>query len=292
MNTNIIQNPDKQINGLSFLWLEITEQCNLACKHCYGEFGPQKPQLGKVSFHDWKRIIAEGQELGCRKIQFIGGEPTLHPNFRQLVEHARQCGYDHIEVYTNGTTLDAEDLLFLKENHVSIATSFYSDSDVTHDSITGRTGSYNKTVSFIDSTVKSGLPIRVGIVSMEDNSQRIEAAKSLLAKLGVQNVKVDKRRGIGRGTSQESSHDKDEELCGQCWKGNLCISASGDVFPCVFSRHHRLGNAYTSLRALVESQRTQDVRLGLSRKSQNMTPVNCDPYCAPYTQCDPCGPLN
>jgi radical SAM protein with 4Fe4S-binding SPASM domain len=36
-----------------------------------------------------------------------------------------------------------------------------------------------------------------------------------------------------------------DELCGSCWAGKLCITASGDAYPCVFSRFIKVGNVLT-----------------------------------------------
>jgi uncharacterized radical SAM superfamily Fe-S cluster-containing enzyme len=39
----------------------------------------------------------------CRHIQFSGGEPTLHPEFPRILRMAREMGFDHIQVATNGS---------------------------------------------------------------------------------------------------------------------------------------------------------------------------------------------
>jgi len=52
--------PDAPVmSGLSFLWLEITEKCNLACSHCYAESGPLGDLYGKMSYANWCRVIDE-----------------------------------------------------------------------------------------------------------------------------------------------------------------------------------------------------------------------------------------
>ncbi len=39
----------------------------------------------------------------CRHIQFSGGEPTLHPEFPGILRTARDLGFTHIQVATNGS---------------------------------------------------------------------------------------------------------------------------------------------------------------------------------------------
>jgi MoaA/NifB/PqqE/SkfB family radical SAM enzyme len=49
--------------------------------------------------HDWMRVIDEAAGMRCRSMQFIGGDPTLHPALPALVRHAlRRMA---VEVYSN-----------------------------------------------------------------------------------------------------------------------------------------------------------------------------------------------
>jgi MoaA/NifB/PqqE/SkfB family radical SAM enzyme len=34
--------------GLHFLWLEITQKCNLSCVHCYADSTPHQPLFGAM----------------------------------------------------------------------------------------------------------------------------------------------------------------------------------------------------------------------------------------------------
>ena len=96
--------------GLSFLWLEITRRCNLTCAHCYVESRPDLPLTDGMAFADWCRVLDDARALGCRRVQFIGGEPTLYPHLPRLLEHAVHAGFSQCEVFTNASLL-REDLV-------------------------------------------------------------------------------------------------------------------------------------------------------------------------------------
>ena len=86
---------------LEMVWLELTTRCNLHCRHCYADAGPAAPAQGRMALDDWRAAIDEALDLGVRAVQFIGGEPTLHPHFRELLAHAARASLELIEVYTN-----------------------------------------------------------------------------------------------------------------------------------------------------------------------------------------------
>src|SRR5437763_16448627 len=88
---------------LEFLWLELTNRCNLQCVHCYAESGPRAGATDILNVSDYRRLIDEGRKLGCRQSQFIGGEPTLNADLPACIAHAREVGYSTVEVYSNLT---------------------------------------------------------------------------------------------------------------------------------------------------------------------------------------------
>src|SRR5580658_702755 len=84
------------LEGLSFLWLELTNKCNLSCAHCYAESGPRPSRKDVLTTNDYRRLLDEAAAIGCRAVQFIGGEPTLHRGLPELIAHARVLGYENV----------------------------------------------------------------------------------------------------------------------------------------------------------------------------------------------------
>lgn len=116
------------IDVTSFLELEITGFCQLKCKHCYADSGPEGDH-GTMTADDWERVIDDAHALSVDTVQFIGGEPTFHPELRRLVRYALGKGLK-VDVYTNlvHITLELWELFSLPG--VSLGTSWYSaDSD-------------------------------------------------------------------------------------------------------------------------------------------------------------------
>lgn len=146
----------------------------------------------------WLTILRESAELGCRQVQFIGGEPILHPDLARMISYASVLGYTFIEVFTNATIFNDKLFNTFVEHNVRIATSFYTYVPEVHDSITKRPGSFHRTVAQIKRVLDSGLTIRAGIIEMQENAGHVERAKHHLETLGVKEIKIDYQRGVGR----------------------------------------------------------------------------------------------
>ncbi|OJJ23804.1 hypothetical protein BKI52_05490 [marine bacterium AO1-C] len=255
---------DQQLmQGLNFLWLEITLKCNLTCVHCYADSSPHQPLRSNMTPTDWKQVILNAYEEGCRALQFIGGEATIYPELKELIQYAHDLGFDFIELFTNATTITDEWIEVFKAYKVNLAASFYSDEAATHDFITQRKGSFRKTVHCLEKLVTNHIPLRVGIIEMEANEGHVEAAAEFLQNLGVEEISADQIRGVGRG-HRSTTKSQTNELCGQCWKGKLCVTASGDAYPCVFSRGFKVGNVKEqSINAIVQGRNLQSTRASL-----------------------------
>jgi len=306
---------DQLLYGLNFLWLEITPVCPLHCKHCYTE---SLPTLHIPRAVDWMNVLRQASELGCKKVQFIGGEPMSSPDLFEYISYAHELGYDFIEVFSNLVLLTDKMLRDLVKYHVNIATSFYSWDPAVHDKITGVPGSQKKTVEGIKKVLSAGLPLRVGIIIMEDNSAQIDDTIDYLVSLGVKHgrVRADIVRPVGRGKDLTPPKSLHETLCGNCWRGLLAVSWDGSVYPCVFARELNLGNINTaSLKDIISSNALKGFReeshehwLKKYGKATECYPPPCYPspgrpcspdhdcspdyICDPSTNCDPfhCGP--
>ncbi|BCG03910.1 hypothetical protein PPGU19_084780 (plasmid) [Paraburkholderia sp. PGU19] len=280
---------------LSFLWLEITSRCNLECAHCYADAGPGEPLQGTLVLADWQVVIRDAAALGCRCLQFIGGEPTLHPDLLAMIETASAHGYAFIEVYTNATGLSERMVTAFAEHRVHVATSFYSDDPRVHDGMTGRAGSFAKTTRTIRRIAEAGLPVRAGIIEGDANRGHAQGAARQLRALGVTEYGIDEVRPVGRGAHASDQSSRFDALCGQCSKGRVCVTARGDVYPCVFSRAFPLGRIEQGLANLLRGQPLVEFRAAQRRFEEARAPTRLDDHeCRPT--CSPgdlfCTPMN
>jgi radical SAM protein with 4Fe4S-binding SPASM domain len=268
-------------SDLSFLWLEVTGECQLSCTHCYADSGPGRGH-GAMRTDDWHRVIDEATQLSVRMVQFIGGEPTLHPQFADLVRHALDNGVV-VEVFSNLSHVPAATWSLLERRGVQLATSYYSDRPDEHEAITRGRGSHARTRTNIAEAVRRSIPLRVGLIDVGDQ-QRVRQAREELADLGVTNVGVDHVRHVGRGTGSGPAVSELSQLCGACGHGKLAVSPDGEVWPCVFARSMPIGNVRrASLADILTSPATRSARTTLGTGFA----VLGDQKCEPRTKCDP-----
>jgi MoaA/NifB/PqqE/SkfB family radical SAM enzyme len=242
---------------------------------------------------DWHRVIEGAARLGVGTVQFIGGEPTLHPALPRLVGHALAHRMS-VEVFTNLVHVTPRMWDTFTRPGVSLATSWYSSDPGEHATITRRP-SHGRTAAGIAEAVRREIPLRVGVVGVVEG-QRVDQAGEVLTSLGVpaEAIGYDDLRQVGRGVRTASADVT--QLCGNCADGVLAVSPSGEVWPCVFSRWLPLGNVLNQpLADILAGETTTKVRGELVEAfaaQADTRPCNpgCNPSCGP--QCKPisCGP--
>lgn len=85
--------------------LELTTLCNLKCKFCFSKSGV--PRKNELPTSEIKRIICQLKQESVSSFFLTGGEPTLHPDFIEIVNFISELGLDCF-VLTNGTLLNSQ----------------------------------------------------------------------------------------------------------------------------------------------------------------------------------------
>lgn len=70
--------------------ISITSFCDKGCKFCYQSSTPSGTH-SDVSFV--KQVLNELKKEGCLEVVFGGGEPSKHPKFSEILEHAKLLGF-------------------------------------------------------------------------------------------------------------------------------------------------------------------------------------------------------
>jgi len=103
--------------------LLITNRCDLRCSYCFMNAGASgvvyEPSLDQI-----RELMIQARNerpLGSKAIQITGGEPTIREDLFEIVRMAKELGFSHVQVNTNGVKL-AESVEYcrrLKEEKVN-----------------------------------------------------------------------------------------------------------------------------------------------------------------------------
>jgi uncharacterized radical SAM superfamily Fe-S cluster-containing enzyme len=88
--------------------VEVTDSCNLSCPICYAGSGPEREKsrsLEEIEFMLDQIVKNEGEP---DVVQISGGEPTIHPQFFEILDLAKSKPIKHLMVNTNGLRIAAD----------------------------------------------------------------------------------------------------------------------------------------------------------------------------------------
>ena len=82
-----------------FAEVDVTDNCNLRCKHCYHFQGKEDIKTQDLQTSVWEKRFNELYKSGTRAVLLVGGEPALRPDVLMLADKTFPLVY----VITNGT---------------------------------------------------------------------------------------------------------------------------------------------------------------------------------------------
>jgi SynChlorMet cassette radical SAM/SPASM protein ScmF len=187
---------------LTSVYIYAAGSCNLACRHCWivPKFQPNGGNGPYVNFGYIEKAIREGKPLGLKSVKLTGGEPTLHPQFRELVSLIDDADLD-ITIETNGTLVDEKMAQFLhSKSHVSfISVSLDGALAETHDILRNVPGSYEQAISGIRNLIQVGFRPQIICTLHKGNVPEMEELIALANQLGCGSLKFNHIHQIGRG---------------------------------------------------------------------------------------------
>lgn len=136
--------------------LEMTNACNLRCVYCYSDAGEvNTEELTHAQIVD---ATVQAHDLGARKIVLLGGgEPCVYPRLDDLIAGIRRLGCS-VELFTNGTLIDADLAGFLYANGVSVVVKRNSASAKVQNALAGTPGTFERIQRGIGFLQAAGYP--------------------------------------------------------------------------------------------------------------------------------------
>ncbi len=113
--------------------LFVTNRCNLRCSYCFANSGAEgyvyEPDLDMIE--KMMKQAREEKPVPSKAIQITGGEPTLRDDLFEIIEIAKELGFTHIQVNTNGIKLAESSEYCQKLKDAGVSTIYLSFDGVT-----------------------------------------------------------------------------------------------------------------------------------------------------------------
>lgn len=248
---------------------ELTYACNLSCVHCLSSSGRRDPR--ELSTAQCRALIDEFERMQVFYVNIGGGEPTVRPDFWELVDYAvsRRVG---VKFSTNGIRITpAVAQRLAGSDYVDVQISLDGATEQVNDAVRGP-GSYRTALRAMRTLAAAGIRgFKLSVVVTRQNAGQLDEFAALADEHGAQ-LRLTRLRPAGRGADvwaelhptsaqQRAVYDwllaRGEKVLtgdsffhlsgfGQALPGlNLCgagrvvclIDPVGDVYACPFAIH-------------------------------------------------------
>jgi hypothetical protein len=111
----------------------LTNRCDLSCWYCffYAKPGERIYEPTLDQFRQMFRLLRQEKPIACNAVQLTGGEPTLRDDLLDIIRIAREEGFKHVQLNTNGIRLANDQTLAKKVRKAGVNTLYLSFDGVT-----------------------------------------------------------------------------------------------------------------------------------------------------------------
>lgn len=142
--------------------IELTENCNFRCVHCYQ--GKNKARA-MLSGDQWCNLLDQFVAAGSFWLLITGGEPLLHPEFERIYRHAISLGLI-TTVFTNGRLVKEEHIKLWQElPPFAVEITLYGKDEETYAAVTGTKNSFSKVIENAKKIRAAGIPLKMKSVA-------------------------------------------------------------------------------------------------------------------------------
>ncbi|RAG82426.1 mycofactocin radical SAM maturase [Streptacidiphilus pinicola] len=175
---------------------ELTYACNLACVHCLSSSGRRNPR--ELTTDECKAVIDELERMQVFYVNIGGGEPTVRPDFWELVDYATAHRVG-VKFSTNGVRITPEIARRLAaSDYVDVQLSLDGATAEVNDAVRGA-GSYATVLRAMENLAAAGMRgFKISVVATRHNIGQLDAFKALADRYDAQ-LRLTRLRPSGRG---------------------------------------------------------------------------------------------
>ena len=192
----LVEQFERGLDAPICLTWELTYACNLACLHCLSSSGKRDPR--ELSTRQCMDILDELQRMQVFYVNIGGGEPTVRPDFWELVDYAtaHQVG---VKFSTNGVRITPDVAARLAaSDYVDVQISLDGATAEVNDSLRGA-GSFEMAVRALENLRAAGFSdAKISVVVTRHNVAQLDDFAALAERYGA-TLRITRLRPSGRG---------------------------------------------------------------------------------------------
>lgn len=195
------------------IW-ELTQACDLECKHCRADAQPTRHPL-ELSTVAGKSLLDDAREFGAGQLVVLsGGDPMERGDVVELVEYGTDRGLLMTLTPSGTASLTPAIIRSLGDAGLRrIALSLDGSTAADHDAFRQEIGSFEQTLSAARATAEVGLPLQINTTVCAETVDDLPGIRELVADLGAVLWSVFFLVPVGRGAILDPiSPDRAEEV--------------------------------------------------------------------------------
>ncbi len=164
------------------IW-EMTQACDLACKHCRAEASPNR-NSNELDFEESKSLLQEISDFGLPRplVVLTGGDPLKREDLYELISFARNLGLAVAIAPSATPLLNFESIEKIHNAGASaISLSLDAASKEIHDGFRGEPGTFDRTLEAIQSSKKVGLRLQINTSVTQATVSELPKIASMVA---------------------------------------------------------------------------------------------------------------
>ena len=191
------------------IW-NLTRRCNLRCRHCYTT-SADVPFPGELEHDEAMAVLKDLHAFNVPALILSGGEPLARFDFFELATHARELGFRHLALSTNGTRLTGENadrIAALGFDYVGIS---LDGIGATNDWFRGVDGAFAESLAGVRACKRRGVKVGLRFTITEDNGAQLPDMLDLCEAEGVDKFYLSHLVYAGRGDKhrgEDAAHDR------------------------------------------------------------------------------------
>jgi MoaA/NifB/PqqE/SkfB family radical SAM enzyme len=189
---------------LSSIDVYITSQCNRRCTYCF--LPPEFFSSGaRMSPDRFAGVVSWSQHEGVREITLLGGEPSLHPHFADMVSHAATRRLK-VRVVTNGSRRFRRllaDRTVGKHNLSRVAVSLDTLDQTVQDRFRGP-GAWQDAIETIELLREHEVPFDINVTAVRSALKSLDALIDFADREGCRRVNIHWPSTMGIGSKLDA----------------------------------------------------------------------------------------